>query len=230
MKLLALDTSTEACSAALWLDGELRQQYQIAPREHTQLLLVQVQALLDEAGLKITQLDALAFGRGPGSFTGVRIATSVVQGMAFGADLPVVPVSTLASIAQLMAEQHAASKVISTIDARMGGVYHGRYVRDAAGLMRLEGAEAVLAPVNVPVPAGGSWLGAGTGWAGHGDVLRARLESVVTRIEPEVWPQAATIARLAVADFALGLAVSAEQAQPVYLRDDVAKKIHEQKL
>jgi tRNA threonylcarbamoyladenosine biosynthesis protein TsaB len=227
MKLLALDTSTEACSAALWLDGEIRQHYQMAPREHTQLLLAQVQALLDEAGLKISQLDALAFGRGPGSFTGVRIATSVVQGMAFGADLPVVPVSTLASIAQLMLEQHATNKVISTIDARMGGVYTCCYVNDGSGLMRVQGDERVIAPDLIPVPSDDGWLGAGTGWQGHGDILRQRLGAVVTRIEPEVWPQAATIARLAVADFALGRAVSAENAQPVYLRDDVAKKTSE---
>ena len=227
MKLLALDTATEACSAALYIDGEIRQQFQMAPREHTQLILLQAKTLLDEAGLSVQQLDALAFGRGPGSFTGVRIATSVIQGMAFGADLPVVAVSTLASMAQLMYEQHQSSHVISAIDARMGGVYVATYVIDDNQLMRLRGHETLCAPQDMLVPDGDGWTGAGTGWQGHGEVLQQRLGQRVTQIYPEVWPQAATIARLAQDDFNNGLAVTAEQAQPVYLRDDVAKKISE---
>ncbi|MDQ1362687.1 MAG: tRNA threonylcarbamoyladenosine biosynthesis protein TsaB [Pseudomonadota bacterium] len=223
MKLLALDTATEACSAALYIDGEIRQQFQMAPREHTQLILMQAQALLDEAGLSINQLDALAFGRGPGSFTGVRIAASVIQGMAFGADLPVLPVSTLASMAQLMLEQHAVTHVISAIDARMGGIYTAGYISDGT-LMRLRGIEVLCAPQEIDLPGYLGWIGAGTGWLGHGDQLKQRLGDRVTRIYPDVWPQAATIARLAVDDFVNGRAVSAEQAQPVYLRDDVAKK------
>jgi len=223
MKLLALDTATEACSAALYIDGEIQQQYQMAPREHTQLILLQVKNLLDAAGLSSQQLDALAFGRGPGSFTGVRIATSVVQGMAFGADLPVLPVSTLASMAQLMFEQHAATHVISAIDARMGGIYTASYVTDGR-LMRLRGKEVICAPQDIELPGFLAWTGAGTGWLGHGDALKQRLGERVAHIYPDVWPQAATIVRLAVDDFINGLAVSAEQAQPVYLRDDVAKK------
>jgi tRNA threonylcarbamoyladenosine biosynthesis protein TsaB len=224
MKLLALDTATEACSAALYIDGEIRQQFQMAPREHTRLILLQAKTLLDEAGLSVQQLDALAFGRGPGSFTGVRIATSVIQGMAFGADLPVVAVSTLASMAQLMFEQHASRRVISAIDARMGGVYAATYVMDDSGLMRLQGAEILSAPEDLPVPDGDGWTGAGTGWQGHGEVLAERMGQRVSAIYPDVWPQAATIASLAVDAFHQGLAVRAEQAQPVYLRDDVAKK------
>lgn len=226
MKLLALDTATEACSAALYIDGEIRQQFQMAPREHTQLILSQAKTLLDEAGLRVSQLDALAFGRGPGSFTGVRIATSAIQGMAFGADLPVVPVSTLAAMAQLMHEQYAATHVISAIDARMGGIYTGSYVA-TDGLMSLRGREVLCAPAEIDLPGFLEWTGAGTGWQGHGEALKLRLGARVTHIYPEIWPQAASIARLAVADFVEGLAVSAEQAQPVYLRDDVAKKISE---
>ena len=126
MKLLALDTATEACSAALYIDGEIKQEYQLAPREHTRLILAMVESLLVEAGITIKQLDALAFGRGPGSFTGVRIATGAVQGMAYGADLPVVPVSTLASIAQSVHDEHQAESVLTAIDARMQAVYWAR--------------------------------------------------------------------------------------------------------
>ena len=99
LKILAVDTATEASSAALYIDGDIKQDFQLAPREHTRLILKQAEGLLTEAGIRVSDLDALASGRGPGSFTGVRIATGVVQGMAFGADIPVVPVSTLASIA-----------------------------------------------------------------------------------------------------------------------------------
>jgi tRNA threonylcarbamoyladenosine biosynthesis protein TsaB len=121
-RILAVDTATEACSAALYIDGEIEQKFELAPREHTQFILQMIESLLVEADLKMNQLDALAFGRGPGSFTGVRIATGVVQGIGFAADLPVVPISTLASIAQVMQDDHGADKVLYAIDARMGGV------------------------------------------------------------------------------------------------------------
>jgi tRNA threonylcarbamoyladenosine biosynthesis protein TsaB len=228
MKLLALDTATEACSAALYIDGEIRQQFQLAPREHTQLILLQAQTLLDAAGLSIQQLDGLAFGCGPGSFTGVRIATAVVQGMAFGADLPVVPVSTLAAMAQLMVQQHQARCVISAIDARMGGIYAACYRVDAQGLMRLDGLEALSSPEEFIMPRADDWIGAGSGWQTHGVALQQRLGVRVKAVYPEVLPQAASMALLAADAMSRGESVSAEQAQPVYLRNDVAKKISEQ--
>lgn len=119
MKLLALDTSTEACSAALFIDGEIRQRFEITPKAHTKLLLPMIESLLAEAELKLSQLDALAFGCGPGSFTGLRIATGVVQGLAFGADLPIVPVSTLAALAQNRLPELA---FVAT-DARIGEIF-----------------------------------------------------------------------------------------------------------
>ncbi|MCW9012926.1 MAG: tRNA (adenosine(37)-N6)-threonylcarbamoyltransferase complex dimerization subunit type 1 TsaB [Gammaproteobacteria bacterium] len=228
MKLLALDTATEACSAALYIDGEIYQDFQLAPREHTRLILRQAEGLLNKAGITVQQLDALAFGRGPGSFTGVRIATGVVQGMAFGADIPVVPVSTLASIAQAVYEDHQAQHVLSAIDARMGGVYWGQYQLNAEGLMQLVGDEAVLSPADVAMPASFDWCGAGSGWQAHGKILQQRLASV-TRIYPDYYPQSKTIARLAVAGFKNGEAVDAAQAIPVYLRNDVAQKSADRK-
>lgn len=226
MKLLALDTATEACSAALIIDGEIEQQYELAPRAHTQLILGMAQQLLQSAGMTISELDALAFGRGPGSFTGVRIATGVVQGMAYAADLPVVPVSTLASIAWSVHEEQGASHILSGIDARMGGVYWGAYEVKQTQLV-LHGAEQVCAPAQVPVPEG-RWVGAGSAWKGHREALLQRLGDRVTQCFEAYYPRAASIARLAVKDFDQGLAVDAAHAIPVYLRDDVAKKSAQQ--
>lgn len=224
MKLLAVDTATEACSAALYIDGDIRHEFQLAPRDHTRLILAMVETLLQQAGIRIQQLDALAFGRGPGSFTGVRIATGVVQGLAYGADLPVVPVSTLASIAQAVYEDHGESHVLAAIDARMGGIYWGQYQLNGDKLMQLCADEAVLSPEQVPLVDAGDWVGAGSGWLAHADTLAERFGDRVKQQWPEYLPQSATIAQLAVADFNQGLAVDAAQALPVYLRNDVAKK------
>ena len=229
IKLLALDTATEACSAALHIDGEIRQKFQLAPQAHTRLILKQAETLLAEAGITLQQLDALAFGRGPGSFTGVRIATGVIQGMAFGADLPVVPVSTLASIAQAVYEDHGKAQVLSAIDARMGGVYWGQYQLADDGLMMLSGEEAVLAPVDVPQPGSSGWSGAGSGWRAHEEALLQRLGDCIDSTHADYLPQSRTIARLAVPVFESGQAVDASQALPVYLRNDVAKKSARQK-
>lgn len=220
MNILAFDTATEACSAALSLDGEVRERYQIAPRQHAQLILGMMDELLAKAGIGLAQLDALAFGRGPGSFIGVRIATGVVQGIAFARDLPVVPVSTLAALAQGVDQP----RVLAAIDARMHEVYWAAYQRDDAGIMQLLGEEALTPADQVVLPAGiEPWYGAGTGWHDEGPQLADHLPQV-TEYAADVFPHAACVARLGEAGFRLGQAVAAEQAQPVYLRDQVAKK------
>ena len=226
MKLLALDTATEACSAAIYIDGEITQNYQLAPKEHTRLILAMIEGLLVDAGISIKQLDALAFGRGPGSFTGVRISTGVVQGMAYGADLPVVPVSTLASIAQSVHDDHQAEFVLTAIDARMDAVYWGEYQLES-GLMRLRGEEQVVAPEQVPVPTQQAWVGAGSGWAAYAESLKRRIEQPMPSVFDAYYPQSASIARLAAHDYANGNYVTAAQAVPVYLRNKVAKKTSE---
>jgi tRNA threonylcarbamoyladenosine biosynthesis protein TsaB len=223
MKLLAIETATEACSAALWVDGVLTTRHEVAPREHTRLILPMMDALLAEAGLRLSDLDALAFGRGPGAFTGVRIAAAVIQGAAFAADLPVVPVSTLAALAQQGLDA-GSPRVLAALDARMDEVYWGAFQADDQGLAVLVGTEQVIAPGAVPIPEGEGWRGVGSGWAAYEDVLRARLGERVAEIDPEALPAAAEVARLAVRDFNAGLAVPAEQALPVYLRDKVAEK------
>ncbi|MDE2089185.1 MAG: tRNA (adenosine(37)-N6)-threonylcarbamoyltransferase complex dimerization subunit type 1 TsaB [Gammaproteobacteria bacterium] len=224
MKLLAIDTSTEACSAALMLDGELRERHAIAAREHGRLILPMVEGLLAEAGLRLAQLDALAYGRGPGGFTGVRIAAAVIQGFAFGGGLPVVPVSSLAALAQGAYRERSIAHVLAAVDARMGEVYWGVYAADAEGLMAPRGDETVCAPGAVPVPAEGPWFGAGSAWGVHAQALRARLGDRVTGYEAARYPRAQDVARLGVAGYHRGHAVSPEQALPVYLRDEVAWK------
>jgi len=219
MNILAFDTSTEACSAALSFNGEMRERYEIAPRQHAQLILGMMDGLLAEAGMTLTQLDALAFGRGPGSFIGVRIATGVVQGIAFAQDLPVVPVSSLAALAQGVDQP----RVLAAIDARMSEVYWAAYERDDAGIMQLRGEELLTPAERVQLPDPQGWFGAGTGWHDKGPQL-ARYLPQVTGYSADVFPHAGSVARLGEAGFHRGLVLSAEQAQPVYLRDQVAKK------
>ncbi|CAG1022725.1 tRNA threonylcarbamoyladenosine biosynthesis protein TsaB [Methylococcales bacterium] len=226
MKLLSLETSTEACSAALCLDGEVTERYQIAPQQHNKLILPMIESLLAGAGLSLKDMDALAFGRGPGSFTGVRIAAGVVQGLAFGADLPVAPVSTLAAMAQEAFAETSDGFAFPCIDARMGEVYWGVYRRGTEGLAELAGAEAVTdaGEVIFPEDAAGVGIGIGSGWGTYEEVLRSRLGERVTDILPGRFPRAGFIARLGAEVFRQGGCVSAEAAQPVYLRDKVAKK------
>ncbi len=224
MKLLAIETATEACSAALWLDGEIHERYQVEPRRHSELILPMMDGLLAEAGLGLQQLDALAFGRGPGSFTGVRIATGVIQGAAFAADLPVVPVSTLAVLAQHCVRRHGAQRVLSAFDARMEEVYWGGYQVDETGLVRLVQAEMVVAPERVPLPQGEGWYGAGSGWHSYAEALTARLGGQLQMVDADLLCHAGDLARLAVDGLARGESVAAADALPVYLRDQVAKK------
>ncbi|WP_296248552.1 tRNA (adenosine(37)-N6)-threonylcarbamoyltransferase complex dimerization subunit type 1 TsaB [Pseudomonas sp. UBA4194] len=216
--LLALDTATEACSVALLHDGKVLSHYEVIPRLHAQKLLPMIQALLDEAGIGLPAVDAIAFGRGPGAFTGVRIAIGVVQGLAFALDRPVLPVSNLALLAQRAWREHGADQVAAAIDARMDEVYWGCY-RAQAGEMRLVGEEAVLAPEQVllPADASGQWFGAGTGW-GYGERLAVQPSSQ----DASLLPHALDLLELARFAWARGEGVVADLAQPVYLRDKVA--------
>ncbi len=225
MKLLAVETSTEACSAALFIDGEVAERYELAPKEHTQLILPMIDSLMADAGLKPQQLDALAFSRGPGSFTGVRIATGVIQGIALGADLPVVPVSTLAAIAQDFFDHNDDNVAFVAMDARMGEIFWGVYRRDAQGYAELIGDEAVTPADAVEVPdLAGVGVGVGSGWGVYNQELTARLAGRVSHYKADMLPRAGAIARLGARGFEQGLAVVVEQAMPVYLRDKVAKK------
>lgn len=224
MKILAVDTSTDACSAALWLDGEIRQEFALAPRQHTRLLLPMIDRLLVDAGLTVHQLDAIGLSRGPGSFTGVRIAGAVVQGIALGADLPVAPVSTLAAIAQDHLNRHTETGLVFTaMDARMDEIFWACYRRQTDGLAILHGEEVVTPAQDVDFPLEPGY-GVGSGWGVYPEILGARLHAILQGVETEVWPAAACVAQLAAAMASQGLTVPVEAAMPVYLRDKVAKK------
>ena len=222
--ILAIETATEACSAALLIDGDVIQRYQLAPRQHVTLIMPFIDELMAEAGVTVKQLDAVAFGRGPGSFTGLRIAAGITQGIAFGANLPVIPVSTLAALAQGAARQEGASSVLAALDARMQEVYWGTFCADDNGLMQLTGKEVVCAPNAVVRPEGSDWQAAGDGWSSYGEALSERLGFQPAQCFESLRPQAADVARLAAALFAAGETLAPEQAAPVYLRDQVANK------
>lgn len=224
MKLLALDTATDACTVALLIDAEVLARGVIEPRGHAQRILPLVDELLAEAGLPLAALDALAFGRGPGSFTGLRIAAGIVQGLAFGADLPVVPVSDLAALAHGAWRETGHDRVLAALDARMGEVYWGAFHVAARGKAAPQDREYVCPPGEVPQPQGEGWFGAGPGWAVWSEMLRERLGSAVTAWDGARLPHAHDIALLAATAFARGETVAAEQALPVYLREEVAWK------
>ncbi|MGH8503183.1 MAG: tRNA (adenosine(37)-N6)-threonylcarbamoyltransferase complex dimerization subunit type 1 TsaB [Gammaproteobacteria bacterium] len=227
MKLLAVETATEGCSAALAVDRKIYSRFEIAPRRHAEIILPMCESLIAEAGIALSQLDAIAFGRGPGAFTGVRIAAGVAQGLAYGLERPVVPVSTLAALAQEIMTELGKASVLVAIDARMGEIYWGCYQRDQQDCARLIGEERVGKAEDVIVPADRTWYGAGSGWDVYGETLANRLGNSLEGYDGQRLPRAEYIAGLAEIAFAEGLAVPAEQAQPVYLRDNVAKKSHE---
>lgn len=193
MKLLALDTATEACSAAVWVDGAVWERYELAPRRHAALILPMIESVLAEAGLSPKQLDVVAFGRGPGAFTGVRIAVGIAQGIAFAADLPVVPVSTLAALALGVGRETGYSRLAAALDARMSEVYWGTYAVTADDTELLGGAGVRAGGRD---RAGGDgWFGAGGGWRVHAAVLSRQLP--VRGWLEERYPRAADVARLA---------------------------------
>lgn len=220
MKLLALDTATDACSAAVWVEGAVLERCERAPRRHAALILPMIETVLAEAGLEVTQLDAIAFGRGPGAFTGVRIAVGIVQGIAFAADLPVVPVSTLAALALGAARETGHARIAAALDARMGEVYWGTYAV-AGETVRLLGDERVCAPTSVTAPPG-EWFGVGSGWLAYSAALSRR--AAVGGWLGERYPRAGDVARLAADPARRGDWIPAEQALPVYLRNEIVSK------
>ncbi len=224
VNILAIETAAESCSAALLIGTEVRERFLVQPRGHSELILGMMDELLVEAGLALKDLDALAFGRGPGSFTGVRIATGVVQGAAFAAGLPVVPVSTLAALAQRLVRESGARRILPAFDARMGEVYWAAYEVGEKGLVDLCLAEEVAPANRVSLPNGGDWQGAGSGWRTYGAVLAQRLGAALTGVSPDLLTSARDVALLGADAYARGLAVAAELAVPVYLRDRVAAK------
>ena len=219
---MALDTATEACSVALFIGDSVYERQEIAPRRHAELILPMVDGVLTEAGHGLNDLDAIAFGRGPGAFTGVRIAAGVTQGLALGAGLPVIPISSLATLAQGASDK--STVLLAAIDARMGEVYWAAYELAEDGAVQLVSAEQVTPPDAVDVPADRQFFGVGSGWRTYRARLEEALNKQLTGIDPECYPLAKDMLPLALREFKNNRCVSAGQALPVYLRDNVVRE------
>ena len=223
MNLLAVETSTELCSVALLRGKELFVEEVLAENRHSELLAPMIRRVLERARLAARQMDAFAFGQGPGSFTGIRIACGVVQGLAFAASRPVVPVPSLLALA----EQSNESRVVAALDARMNEAYLAAYARSG------DDWSEVIAPrladsAILPALPGRSWTATGSGFDRLGWLREGYRDSVEMRLEGDL-PRAGSVARVAARRFARGAAISADQAAPLYLRDKVALTSAERK-
>ncbi|WP_242112954.1 tRNA (adenosine(37)-N6)-threonylcarbamoyltransferase complex dimerization subunit type 1 TsaB [Luteimonas aquatica] len=227
MHLLAFETATEACSVALWIDGAVRERFEIAPRRHAELALPWAEALLAEAGVAKSRLDAIAVGRGPGAFTGVRLAVALAQGIALALERPVLPVSTLAALA--MRAPAAQARVLAAIDARMGEVYAAAFACEGEAPRALS-EETVCAPDAVAPPeADGPWWGVGTGFAAADRALEQRLRPRLSGVDASALPHAADVAHLGAMAFARGEGLAPERLEPAYLRNQVALTLAQQR-
>ena len=222
MKILALETSTQQCSAALLTTGGILERSQVAERAHAEMILPMLESLLAEAELSLNQLDALAFGRGPGGFTGVRVATAVAQGLAFGGQLPVVPVSDLMALAAGAHRLYGKKNILACMDARLGQVYWCAYSAEAADVFIAVQSETLSAPLSVQLPDTEEWFCVGSGYNAYKDVFMTHMGSALHGSDTALQPTARDVAILARLFLGRGLAVSADAALPVYLRDQVA--------
>jgi len=221
MNLLALDTSTEYLSLALKLGDKIFTHYQAAGSASSQLVLPQIQILLDSANIKLGDLDGIAFGAGPGAFTGVRIASGVAQGLGYGANLPIVGINTLTAVA----EESGQDKVVVCLDARMGEIYHAALIKQNGVWLEISETK-VCKPQVSPVLESNDWVGAGGGWAAYKEVLMQiysnHLSQSVNNVLPDITPTAEAILRLAQPVFEAGQAKPAMHAMPIYIRNRVA--------
>jgi tRNA threonylcarbamoyladenosine biosynthesis protein TsaB len=222
LKILALDTSGEYCSVALWHDGVIHAHETLAGQRHSKLVLGMVDELLSSRGLRVSKLDGIAFGRGPGSFTGLRIACGTAQGLAFAAELPVVGIDTLLA----MAHSTHAERVVCCLDARMREIYHAAYERSGTG-WKTVCAPGVWAPAEAPLVPAGSWLGCGSGFEVYREVLMGRYDGSISSLAPGIYPHARDIAALAAPIFEAGEGMDAALVAPVYVRDKVALRTDE---
>lgn len=223
MILLAIETATEVASVALYIRGTTLATTLAPGPQHAQELLPGIERLLAEAGISKREIDVLACGRGPGAFTGVRLAIAVTQGLALALDRPVIAISTLAALAQQALTQHGvATPILALLDARMGEVYAGVFEQGPRGAVYPISAEVLARPEDLEPPGDGRWSALGPGWLAHADRLRARWGAHVVGLDAPVQPSAAAIAALARYDYAAGRLLAPAQVQPVYLRHKVA--------
>ncbi|MEQ1775885.1 MAG: tRNA (adenosine(37)-N6)-threonylcarbamoyltransferase complex dimerization subunit type 1 TsaB [Burkholderiales bacterium] len=219
-----METSGDYCSVALWRDGAIEEREMLAGQRQSGLLIDMVHALLNECRVSLRQMDGIAYGAGPGSFTGLRVACGVVQGLAMGANKPVVGVGTLMALAQ--SQPRHAIRVVCCIDARMKEVYHAAYEKNTNG-WRAVHEPGVYAPNDVPSLPGANWQACGNGFAVYADLLRERYASQLAGVDASAHPGAREVAAISAPVFATGGGMSAECAAPIYVRDKVALKTHE---
>ena len=217
MKLLALDTSTENCSLALWLDGRILSRQVLAGQRHSELILPMLDELLAESGVSLNSLDGIAFGEGPGSFTGLRIGCGVAQGLALGADLPVLGISTLMALA----EDSSEDRVLACLDARIGEIYISAFERNEGDWQTCFEPALCLAK-DAPELVGSGWIGLGSGFSAYPEAMQARYANQIARTDGSVYPQASAMAKLAARRFEQGQGMDAALAAPVYIRNKVA--------
>jgi len=215
VKLLAIETATDACSVALHADGQCFARHVVAPRRHTELVIGMLDAVCAAAGVTPAALDAVAYGHGPGTFTGVRVAATLAQGIALARDLPVLAISTLATLAEGGRRRGHRGRIVAALDARRGEVYTATFDATPTGLMRL-GPDSLLAPEDLLVPDGDDWLAVGNAWDVHGARLPARLGALPR--DAEHLPAARDLVTLALSAAAAGGGRRAEDALPLYLR------------
>ncbi|WP_367680240.1 tRNA (adenosine(37)-N6)-threonylcarbamoyltransferase complex dimerization subunit type 1 TsaB [Candidatus Fukatsuia anoeciicola] len=227
VRILAIDTTTEACSVAIWNNGEICTLFKVCPRKHTRYILPMIQKILADSGLSLHQLDALAFGRGPGSFTGVRIGISIGQGLALGANLPMISVSTLQTLAQGGWRQSGVQQVLVAIDARMGEIYWGQFTQNTSGYWLGIDSEAVITPKQASIylqSLVGHWVTVGTGWQIYPDLITNSKAILLTG--QVILSQAEDMLPLALQSWYNGDIIKVEQAEPIYLRNKaIWKKI-----
>lgn len=224
MKLLALDTATDVCSVALMVDDQILLHHILAPSRHAELILSMIEALLTEATIDRKQLDVIAFGCGPGSFMGVRIATGIVQGIAFAIHCPVIPISSLQAIAQTAYQEYSAKQILVGWDARMDAIYWGAYRCDEQGYMRPIFGDRLNAPEEIVFTLSGDWIAVGNAWAHYDKRLSSSLLKQVKAIKSEIYPCAKAIAVLAASYYRKGRVLPAIKTEPIYLRNEVAKR------
>lgn len=225
MKILAIETSTHACSVAINSEGDISEKYQFAPREHHQILLPMIDSLLAEASLSVSELDAIAFGCGPGSFTGIRIAASVTQGIAMSHDIPVMPISTLLIMAQTGYAQFGVTHVIPCLDARMEEIYWCCCQLGDDQLMQIVDGEYCTKPHEIKIPTRERWIGLGDGWEKYEFLKKVEQESKqIENVYSNIYPRADELAKLASPLFYNKAFLPPEKALPRYLRDMIFKK------
>jgi tRNA threonylcarbamoyladenosine biosynthesis protein TsaB len=222
MNLIAIETSTSYCSLAVSKGERIFSRHILAEQRHAEILLDELQGLLRESAQSLADMQGIAYGEGPGAFTGLRIACGVTQGLALARNLPVVGVGTLLAVA----EESGDARVVVCIDARMSEVYHAAY-RKSAGTWQEVCPPGLCAPGELPAVEGGGWTGCGSGFGAYADALGARLANQLVKTRPDISPTAAAILRLARPRFERGEGRPAAMALPVYLRDKVALKTSE---